>query len=581
MNPVPPNAARESRAFTSAVRLVLVVHFALLSALSLQAANPGDEVAIIYNTQVPESKDIAEYYAAMRHVPASHIFSVDIRLSEEIRRDEFRDKIQKPLIKALDESGLMHYGAHVIPPTNGQPQRVAVRVTSSKIRYAVLCYGVPLKIVEDKTLLEPGATNLVPELRRNCASVDSELACLPVMLDNFMFAGARRNPCFACTNAAQLDPANGVLMVARLDGPTPAIARALVDKALEAETNGLWGRAYFDARGITNGPYKLGDDWIHGAYEVVRRSGIESYLDTRPDLFPATFPLSQVAIYAGWYAEHAAGPFALPKVEFMPGAIAYHLHSFSAATIRSRTERWVGPFLDRGVTATLGTVDEPYLNGTPDISTFFARLTYYRFTFGEAAYAASGVISWQTTVVGDPLYRPFGRDIQQELEDLTKRNSKLVEWAYLRLANLKLLTGTPPAEVAALLEKLPVKTNSAVLTEKLADIYFSLGKPSSCISELQLALALDPSHQQKVRIMVELAEKLTAADRREAAYEIYQRFIKEIPDFADIPSIYHRTIDLAHALNKPDDAARFEAELNRLTLPKDTLPKPPAKRPGP
>jgi len=289
-----------------------------------------------------------------------------------------------------------------------------------------------------------------------------------------------------------------------------------------------------------------------------------------------------VAIYAGWYAEHAVGPFELPKVEFMPGAIAYHLHSFSAATIRSRSERWVGPFLDRGATATMGTVDEPYLQGTPDISTFFARLTYYRFTFGEAAYAASGVISWQTTVVGDPLYRPFGHDVQQQLLELTHRNSKLVEWAYLRLTNLKLLTGTPPAEVAALLEKLPVKTNSAVLTEKLADLYSSLGKPSTAITELQLALDLDPSHQQKVRIMVNLTEKLIAADRREEAYVIYQRFLKEIPDFADLPSIYHRTIDLAHALNKKrEDIDRLEAELARLVGPRDTLPKPPAKRPGP
>jgi hypothetical protein len=30
------------------------------------------------------------------------------------------------------------------------------------------------------------------------------------------------------------------------------------------------------------------------------------------------------------------------------------------------------------------------------------------YTFGEAAWAAQPVLSWQTTVIGDPLYRPFG-----------------------------------------------------------------------------------------------------------------------------------------------------------------------------
>ena len=32
------------------------------------------------------------------------------------------------------------------------------------------------------------------------------------------------------------------------------------------------------------------------------------------------------------------------------------------------------------------------------------------FSFGEAAYASQPVLSWQTTVIGDPLYRPFGQD---------------------------------------------------------------------------------------------------------------------------------------------------------------------------
>lgn len=529
----------------------------------LHAANPGDEVAIVYNSQEKESKGIAEHYAAVRHVPASHIFSIDIRPAEAINRDEFRDKIQRPLIKALEDSRLMNYGAQVIPATNGAPKRVSVRVTSSKIRYLVLCYGVPLKIVEDPNLKEEGESQK-QELRRNGAAVDSELACLPVMLDNMIFAGARKNPCYACTNASQINPVNGVLIVARLDGPTPAIARALVDKAMDAETNGLWGRAYFDTRGLTEGAYKLGDDWIRGAYEVVRRHGIESYIDTNANPLPEAFPLSHVAIYAGWYSQNVIGPFARPTVEFMPGAVAYHLHSFSAATIRSRTEQWVGPLLDRGATATMGCVDEPYLTGTPDISTFFARLAYYKFTFGEAACAAQGVLSWQTTVIGDPLYRPFGRDLKDQLADLERRHSKLAEWAYLRLTNLKLLNGAPPADVAAALENLPLTAESAVLKEKLAELYESLGKPSSSVYELQQALALNPSPQQKVRIILNLAARLTALDRNPEAYETYLNFRKAFPDYPDQSFLYHRLLEMATKLDKKEDADRYQNELNKI-----------------
>ena len=92
--------------------------------------------------------------------------------------------------------------------------------------------------------------------------MDSELILLPESRENYPLAGPLRNPLFGATNAAWLNPANGALIVARLDGPPAGIASALVDKAMEAETNGLWGRAYFDLRGLTNGAYKPGDDAI-------------------------------------------------------------------------------------------------------------------------------------------------------------------------------------------------------------------------------------------------------------------------------------------------------------------------------
>ena len=37
--------------------------------------------------------------------------------------------------------------------------------------------------------------------------------------------------------------------------------------------------------------------------------------------------------YIGWYDGNVSGPFTRPAVEFAPGAFAYHLHSYSAATL--------------------------------------------------------------------------------------------------------------------------------------------------------------------------------------------------------------------------------------------------------
>ena len=63
------------------------------------------------------------------------------------------------------------------------------KVVESKIRYAVLCYGVPLRIEQDPNLKEEGMENLRPEMRRDEAAVDSELALLPLIEEKLPLAG--------------------------------------------------------------------------------------------------------------------------------------------------------------------------------------------------------------------------------------------------------------------------------------------------------------------------------------------------------------------------------------------------------
>ena len=41
-----------------------------------------------------------------------------------------------------------------------------------------------------------------------------------------------------------------VLMVSRIDAPTPELAKQMIDKALLAEQSGLSGKVYLDARGL-------------------------------------------------------------------------------------------------------------------------------------------------------------------------------------------------------------------------------------------------------------------------------------------------------------------------------------------
>ena len=533
----------------------------------LRAANPGDEVIIVYNTRVPESRGVADYYAQRRLVPTNQIFGFALSTNDNMSRAEFRNALQKPLAKTLADKKLWKIGPAIVHATTNQPGRVDWKPVESKIRYAVLCYGVPLRIEKDPTFHEEGLEKLRPEMRRDEAAVDSELTLLPMIEQKLPLAGPLRNPVYTTTNTALLHPTNGVLLVARLDGPTPAIARGLVDKALQAEADGLWGRAYFDLRNITDPGYKLGDEWIRGASEICRHLGFETVVDENPGTFPAGFPMSQIAIYIGWYDGNVSGPFAQPTVEFMPGAFAYHLHSYSAATLRSTSQYWVGPLLAKGATITMGCVDEPYLSGTPDVAVFTGRLIVLGFTFGEAACASQPVLSWQTTVVGDPLYRPFGKNPDRLTQELELRRSKLIEWSYLRVVDINQALGKPTAELVALLEQVETTKHSAVLSEKLGDLYAAQGKPSSTVYMYRQALQLDPSPQQRIRLLLTLAEKLPALDREQEAYEDYQKLLQEFPNYPDKLSIYRKLLPLAQKLDKKADVQRCEAEINRLSPP--------------
>lgn len=537
------NTTSTRGAFTAAALLLFSAAF------PCPAAEPGESVVVVFNPRQPESKVVARHYAEKRKVPSAQVLALPMPTGDAITRAEFREQLQTPLLKALEERKLFTFGE-------------SNKVTAAKVRYLVLCFGVPLKISHDSKLDEPAAEKIPSAARRNEAAVDSELALLPLARAGYMLAGPLSNPHFGTTNATALHPTNGILLVARLDGPTADIARGLVDKALQAETDGLWGRAYFDARGLTNGPYLLGDEWIRGAANSARRFGFETVLDDKPETFSAAFPMSHIALYAGWYDATMSGPFARTQVEFVPGAIAYHLHSFSAQTLRTGSDHWVGPLLARGAAATMGCVDEPFLTGTPNLHVFFDRLMQ-GFTFGEAAYASQAALSWQTTVVGDPIYRPFGKSPRELHESLAARKSRLLDWSLMLIVNRNLAMGTSTAEMAGFLEAQPQMRTSAVLLEKLADLYQTLGKPSSAADTTATALRQEPSPQQKIRLLLALAERRLALHDDAAAYDALKQLAVEAPDYADRRAVLERLIGLAQKLGKTDDATRWQEELKR------------------
>ena len=99
--------------------------------------------------------------------------------------------------------------------------------------------------------------------------------------------------------------------------------------------------------------------------------------------------------------------------------------------MRSTTAGWVGPLVARGVTATMGNVFGPYLELThhPDL---LLRALARGATLAEAAYYALPALSWQTVLIGDPLYRPLAVPFDRQWKNLQDLPPRLAGYAALR-----------------------------------------------------------------------------------------------------------------------------------------------------
>jgi hypothetical protein len=114
-------------------------------------------------------------------------------------------------------------------------------------------------------------------------------------------------------------------------------------------------------------------------------------------------------------------------------------------------------------------------------------------------------------------------------QELDAKHSKLIEWSHLRVVNLNLARGSTIPEVVNYLETIPTTKESAVLKEKLADLYATQGKPSSAVTYEQ-ALKLDPHRSSASGCGW---AKTPALNREADAYANYQKFVEESPDYVD------------------------------------------------
>jgi uncharacterized protein (TIGR03790 family) len=63
--------------------------------------------------------------------------------------------------------------------------------------------------------------------------------------------------------------------------------------------------------------------------------------------------------------------------------------------------------IEEGVAATIGPVEEPYVQAFPLPTLFFPYLVEGKLTLAECYLLSLPHLSWKMVLIGDPLYRPF------------------------------------------------------------------------------------------------------------------------------------------------------------------------------
>jgi len=403
------------------LRTLLSVLFLEPSAWALQPA----ELLLIANRQSSDGVELAHFYQQKREIPAKNLILVSLPTGEDLSREQYETQLVKPLREFLHR-----------------------REGEQSIRCLVLFYGIPLRVAPpapsdeewrrleelnfekqgiDWQIANSGATELeigalrkqseqlgkqIAELRKveQAAAVDSELTL--ALNDHIPLDKWVPNPYYVRLQRAENSlpyEKDQVLMVARLDGPSPGIVRRMIDDGLQAEGKGLTGAAYFDSRwplpkGTNLQGYALYDVSLHKAAEVTKElSHFRVTLDQQQSLLqPGSAP--DAALYCGWYS---LGKY-VDAFDWRPGAVAYHIASSECTTLkREGSQVWCKRLLEDGVAATIGPVAEPYLEAFPLPDVFFTFVLGGDYTLVESYFLSLPVLSWQMVLIGDPLYRPF------------------------------------------------------------------------------------------------------------------------------------------------------------------------------
>lgn len=361
-------------------KLAVACGFTAFLACGHLAAQGPANVLVVINDNSSLSREIGEYYARRRGIPASNVCRIRTSPAEEIARPDYNRDIAAPIVAFLRQNKLVE-----------------------SILYIVTTAGVPLRVsrISGNDTTTDGA------------AVDSELTLLYADMHSgraHSLPGSLPSPYFGKRDVKFSHPQVPMYLVTRLAAYDFDGVKGIIDRSLQATNR---GKFVIDLRSSSD---EDGNNWLRNAAILLPKE--RTILDESAKVL---YDQTDVIGYAAWGSNDRNRKKRFVGFRWLPGAIMTEYVSTNGRTFVRPPDNWnisdwnsqklwfagspqsmTADYILEGATGASGHVSEPFLsmNPRPD---FLLPAYYQGRNLAESYYLAIRALSWQNIVIGDPL----------------------------------------------------------------------------------------------------------------------------------------------------------------------------------
>ena len=289
-----------------------------------------------------------------RNIPNENILGLDVPVNYYISLQNYLDLIRTPVLNYLETNSL-----------------------TDKIIYVVLTKDMPVFV--EQVCVDALLADLYREPPATISEYFTDINELSASPHSYYLSKKRFSSDYQ------------MLITSRIDAPTIALAKSMVDQAVSVEQhpsliaqNIMWIDNRGDTPYLWSGLYSQAERFIKTAALQAELSGFPYKRDIKSSLFSFN-SCFDTQFYYGWYAYKNFQDVFLGYLT--PGSIAGHLDSASFTNIRNTGDNnWGVHLLERGATVVYGATAEPYTAAFP-----VGGIMYSRFFHGFSIVRHIGV----------------------------------------------------------------------------------------------------------------------------------------------------------------------------------------------